>query len=100
MWCEMGSCISWYTDQAALGEADTRARAVAAGWRIDAVGRLVCPSCQQTDPCFWASLPGRAVGSVRGHGPGRPDRGVSRRSDRTAMVVHTSQVADGPAAGG
>lgn len=57
MWCELGSCISWYADQAALGEADTRARAVGAGWRIDAVGRLVCPSCQQTDPCFWATLP-------------------------------------------
>jgi hypothetical protein len=57
MWCEMGSCISWYTDPAALGEADTRARAVGAGWRIDALGRLACPRCQQTDPCFWASRP-------------------------------------------
>lgn len=55
MWCEMGSCISWYTHPAALGEADTRARAIAAGWRIDALGRLACPGCQQTDPCFWAS---------------------------------------------
>jgi hypothetical protein len=57
MWCEMGSCISWYTDPAALGEADTRARAIGAGWRIDALGRLACPRCQQTDPCFWASHP-------------------------------------------
>ncbi len=57
MWCEMGSCISWYTDPAALGEADTRARAIGAGWRIDALGRLACPRCQQTDPCFWASRP-------------------------------------------
>ncbi len=55
MWCEMGSCISWYTHRAALGEADTRARAIAAGWRIDALGRLTCPQCQQTDPRFWAS---------------------------------------------
>jgi hypothetical protein len=55
MWCEMGSCISWYTHLAALGEADTRARAIAAGWRIDALGRLTCPQCQQTDPRFWAS---------------------------------------------
>ena len=31
MWCEMGSCISWHADPAALGEADTRARAIAAG---------------------------------------------------------------------
>jgi hypothetical protein len=57
MWCEMGSCISWYTDLAALGEADTRARAIGAGWRIDALGRLACPRCQQTDPRFWASRP-------------------------------------------
>jgi hypothetical protein len=55
MWCEMGSCISWYRDPAALGEADTRARAIGAGWRIDALGRLTCPECQQTDPRFWAS---------------------------------------------
>jgi hypothetical protein len=52
MWCEMGSCISWHTDPAALGEADTRARAIGAGWRIDAFGRLACPRCQQTDPNF------------------------------------------------
>lgn len=52
MWCEMGSCISWHTDPAALGEADVRARAIGAGWRIDAFGRLACPRCQQTDPSF------------------------------------------------
>jgi hypothetical protein len=57
MWCEMGSCISWYTDPDALGEADTRARAIGAGWRIDALGRLACPRCQQIDPRFWASRP-------------------------------------------
>ena len=57
MWCEMGSCISWYADPAALGEADTRARAIGAGWRIDALGQLACPRCQQSDPGFWASHP-------------------------------------------
>jgi hypothetical protein len=57
MWCEMGSCISWHADPAALGEADTRARAIAAGWRIDALGRLACPRCQQDDPGFWAARP-------------------------------------------
>ena len=55
MWCEMGSCISWRTDPSALGEADARARAISAGWRIDALGRLACPQCQQTDPGFWAT---------------------------------------------
>jgi hypothetical protein len=57
MWCEMGWCISWHADRAALGEADTRARAIEAGWRIDALGRLACPRCQQTDSGFWASRP-------------------------------------------
>jgi hypothetical protein len=55
MWCEMGSCISWSADPSALGEADARARAISAGWRIDALGRLACPQCQQTDPAFWAT---------------------------------------------
>jgi len=57
MWCEMGSCVSWHADPAALGEADTRARAIAAGWRIDALGRLACPQCQQSNPGFWTSRP-------------------------------------------
>ena len=57
MWCEMGSCISWHADPAALGEADNRARAINAGWRIDALGRLACPRCQQTDAGFWATAP-------------------------------------------
>jgi hypothetical protein len=57
MWCEMGSCVSWHADPAALGEADTRARAIATGWRIDALGRLACPQCQQNDPRYWAARP-------------------------------------------
>jgi hypothetical protein len=57
MWCEMGSCISWHADPAALGEGDIRARAIAAGWRIDALGRLACPRCQQADPNFRACQP-------------------------------------------
>jgi hypothetical protein len=56
-WCEMGSCISHYTDPAALGEADIRARAIAAGWRADALGRLACPQCQQGDSWFWTAHP-------------------------------------------
>jgi hypothetical protein len=56
-WCEMGSCISHHTDPAALGEADIRARAISAGWRIDALGRLACPKCQQSGPGFRASHP-------------------------------------------
>jgi hypothetical protein len=55
MWCEMGSCISWHADPEALGEADTRSRAIGAGWRIDALGRLACPRCQQTNPGYRAA---------------------------------------------
>lgn len=54
-WCEMDSCISWHADPAALGEADIRARAISAGWRVDAFGRLACPQCQQTAPGFRTS---------------------------------------------
>jgi hypothetical protein len=56
-WCEMGSCIWRHADPAALGEADIRARAISAGWRVDALGRLACPRCQQTSPDFRASCP-------------------------------------------
>ena len=53
-WCEMDSCISHYAHPAALGEVDNRSRAITAGWRIDAFGRLTCPQCQQ-GPWFWAT---------------------------------------------
>ena len=57
VWCEMGSCISWHADRTALGQADVRARAIRTGWRIDALGRLACPQCQQTDVAFRATRP-------------------------------------------
>jgi hypothetical protein len=56
-WCEMGSCISHHADPDALGEADNRARAIAAGWRMDGLRRLACPKCQQSDPWFWTAQP-------------------------------------------
>lgn len=56
-WCEMGSCIWRHADRAALGEADIRARAILAGWRVDALGRRACPRCQQSCPGFRASCP-------------------------------------------
>ena len=57
MWCEMDSCICWYAHPAALGEADARARAIDAGWRVDAVGLLVCPRCLQTASGFQSPHP-------------------------------------------
>jgi hypothetical protein len=56
-WCEMGSCISRYEHPAALGEADIRARAIEAGWRVDALGRLACLQCQRSGPWFWTTHP-------------------------------------------
>jgi hypothetical protein len=56
-WCEMPACISRHDDPAAGGEADIRSRALAAGWVHDAVGRLVCPYCQQRNPGLWAAYP-------------------------------------------
>jgi hypothetical protein len=57
MWCEMRSCVSWFAHPAALGEADIRARAIDAGWRVDAVGLMVCPQCVQTALDFQSPLP-------------------------------------------
>lgn len=48
--CEAGSCSARYEDPAATGEADIRARAIAAGWREDWIGLLTCPACQQRAP--------------------------------------------------
>jgi hypothetical protein len=56
-WCEMDACISHYEHPAALGEADIRARAITAGWRVDALGRLACPQCQRSGPWFWTTHP-------------------------------------------
>lgn len=55
-WCQAGSCVAWYADPSALGEADVRARALAAGWCVDAFGQLACPSCQQRD-YLWSASP-------------------------------------------
>lgn len=57
LWCQFGSCIARYTHRDALGERDLRVRALAAGWRYDALGRLACPECVQNDPFFWMTRP-------------------------------------------
>jgi hypothetical protein len=65
-WCQFGACIARYTNDAALGEADLRARAMVAGWRVDALGRLACPRCQQLDSSFWTTRPLQVWTPVRG----------------------------------
>jgi hypothetical protein len=57
VWCQFGSCIARFTDPAALGESDIQSRAVAAGWRRDALGRLACPECVQREPMFMVTYP-------------------------------------------
>lgn len=57
IWCEFGTCDATYTHPDALGERDLRDRALAAGWRYDALGRRGCPSCAQHDPTFWPARP-------------------------------------------
>lgn len=57
LWCEFGHCISRYTHAEATGERDLRGRALATGWRYDALGRLACPACATGDPGFVASQP-------------------------------------------
>jgi hypothetical protein len=57
VWCQLYPCIARHADPETLGEADARARAIAAGWREDALGRLTCPDCQQHSAHFWATQP-------------------------------------------
>lgn len=73
-WCAMAGCGAAFKDPAALGETDNRARAFAAGWVGDALGRLVCPACQRDRPVpVWWVLSG--PGAVRGR---RPAGGIAR----------------------
>lgn len=57
LWCQMGACVARHADPEAIGEADNRARAVAAGWREDALGRFACPSCLQRSTEFRVRYP-------------------------------------------
>jgi len=83
--CDMTGCGAAFADPAALGEADNRARAVGAGWSMDALGRLVCLTCRQhhAAPVWWVlPRPPSAVDDHRvaggsewpGGGLGRPAR--------------------------
>ena len=67
----MAACISRYEDPAALGEADIRARALVAGWRHDAVGRLVRLYCQQRNPGLWPACPVVPHEHAAARGPGQ-----------------------------
>jgi hypothetical protein len=61
LWCEFGTCIGRYTSQDALDERDLRARALAAGWSYDGLGRVACPSCVRHDSSFVVHRPPAAA---------------------------------------
>jgi hypothetical protein len=70
--CDMTGCTARFADPGALGEADNRAKALAAGWRADPVGRLVCPECQQCTDAAWPQ-PGPGHGRDPGGGTAPAD---------------------------
>jgi len=76
-WCEMPCCISRYEHPAALGEADIRGRALAAGWRHDGLGCLACPYCQRRNPGLWVTDPVARQDRAPAHG-GRHHTGQPR----------------------
>lgn len=67
--CDFIGCGAEYADPAALGEADNRARALAAGWRMDTFGRLLCPACRQHHGVRWPWIPGPGPESGGGRTP-------------------------------
>ena len=79
--CAMAGCRAAFADPAALWEADNRARAVAAGWSADALGRLACPACQRDHPAPAWWVPAREPGTAGDHGPG----GGTTKSIRPAV---------------
>jgi hypothetical protein len=56
--CDIPGCGTEFADLAALGETDNRARALAAGWHVDAFDQLLCPACQQRRGVTQPRIPG------------------------------------------
>jgi hypothetical protein len=122
-WCAVAGCEAAFADPAALGEADNRARAAAAGWATDALGRLACPACQcdHPVPAWWVPLEnpvppvtagqpavphGRPAVRTNPYGrrfgghPPRPRAGITGRSGRACFPRWQSAVTGGlPARG-
>jgi hypothetical protein len=80
--CAVAGCEAAFADPAALGEADNRARAVAAGWAKDALGRLACPACRRDRPvpAWWvpSGEPGTAGDRGPAGGTARPAGGAGQ----------------------
>ena len=94
VWCDLIPCISRYSERTALGMADVRARAVAAGWRLDALGRLTCPACQQRDARFrttqavvrWERDAAITMASLMVAGFGESQRATGGFADQTDVI--------------
>jgi hypothetical protein len=92
-WCDMAGCGSRFADPAALGEADNRARALAAGWGIDACERLVCPPCQRrhhrpAERGMTAREPKTAEARAPAGGPAGPPGGVHQTARSLLIMWH------------
>ena len=98
-WCDVAGCRSRFAHPAALGEADNRARALAAGWGPDSCGRLLCPACQPRarGPAqreVIAREPETAGVRTSAGGPAAP-RGRARQSARSRLAGWYRAVARG-----
>ena len=98
-WCDITGCGSRFADPAALGEADNRARALAAGWGTDPCGQLVCPACQQchrraAEPGMLAREPEVTDVRAPAGGPAGPPGGV-HQTVRSLLVRWHRAVARG-----
>jgi len=100
-YCEILGCEAEFADSAALGEADNRARALAAGWCVDDFGRLVCPACQQrpgvTRPWIPGPEPDTGAGPISAavpaeiagpHSAAGPGGAISHGRHRRAAWLH------------
>jgi hypothetical protein len=103
--CDIAGCGAEYADPAALGEADNRARALVAGWRTDAFGRLLCPACQQHHGVTRPRIPGPGPEAADGRtpaavppGPGDDGSPPARARSPSVRARHPSVRARHPSA--
>src|SRR5690348_7541413 len=96
--CDFVDCGAEFADPAALGEADNRARALVAGWRADAFGRLLCPACQQHHGVRWPWIPGPEPAAGGGRTPAAVPPGTSGGGSPSVQARNPSVQAKSPSA--
>ena len=85
--CDMADCEARFADLGALGEADNRARALGAGWRADAFGRLLCPACHQRNDAAWTRAPDREPDAAASPAPAGASPGFRAGVSRGARAM-------------